>query len=338
MIEGGYFMKKVKSLLVILLVFLILLSACSSKKEDSSIEQAAGALDVAEEAMPEGKVATIDSGGTEEYGVADGASKEATSTDTDIKVDSGRRLIRTIDITSETQEFDKMYQTVEAEISKMSGYIESANVTGGATSGTNRNGRMVIRIPSDKLDQFIDSISVAGNVISKNESTQDITLEYVDMESHKKALQVEYDRLLTILEKADTLDQIIALETRMTDVRYELQSYESQLRTYDNLVDYGTVTINIIEVERMTAVHNESTFDKMRNGISKSFYDIGQGLKGLVIDLVTNLPYLIILIVVGIISFIIYKKWKKKVRKKNEVKLEEMHKKMVTLPEEKEKE
>ena len=72
-----------------------------------------------------------------------------------------------------------------------------------------------------------------------------MTLDYVDKTAYKESLQVEYDRVMELLEEAKDLDQILALESKLSQLRYEIDSYESQLRTYDNLIDYSTVHIYI---------------------------------------------------------------------------------------------
>ena len=71
--------------------------------------------------------------------------------------------------------------------------------------------------------------------------------------------------------------------------------YETQLRTMDNKVDYSTVTITINEVERMTPTQDKETvFTRIKNGFSKTIYDISEGLKNFFVWFVVNLPYIII--------------------------------------------
>ena len=108
---------------------------------------------------------------------------------------------------------------------------------------------MTVRIPAQQLDAFLSSVSEVSNVISRNDSVSDVTLQYVDMESHKKALTAEQDRLLELLEQAESVEDIITIESRLSDVRYQIESMESQLRTLQNQVSYSTVYLDIQEVE-----------------------------------------------------------------------------------------
>ena len=73
------------------------------------------------------------------------------------------------------------------------------------------------------------------------------------LQSHKKALLAEQESLLSMMEQAESIEDIIAINEQLTDVRYQIESMESQLRTYDNQVDYSTVNLYIDEVERYHA-------------------------------------------------------------------------------------
>ena len=91
-----------------------------------------------------------------------------------------------------------------------------------------------------------------ANVTERSETATDVTLQYSDLESRKKTLTTEQERIWALLEKADTLEAVIALEERLSEIRYQLESMESQLKLYDNQVDYSTVSIHISEAVSYT--------------------------------------------------------------------------------------
>ena len=70
-------------------------------------------------------------------------------------------------------------------------------------------------------------------------------------------MEIEQERLFGLLEKTETLEDIVSLESRLSSIRHELQMLETELRTIDNKVDYSTVTIHISEVERLTPTTEE---------------------------------------------------------------------------------
>ena len=159
---------------------------------------------------------------------------------------------------------------------------------------------MTLRIPQQSLDEFIGSISNLANVVSRSESVNDVTLQYVDMQSHKESLQVEQKRLLELLEQADDLEDIITLEDRLTKVRYQIESMESSLRTFDDQVDYSTVYLRIDEVKIYTVVEEEeeTVWERMAHGFMDSLEDVKDGFVNFGVWFVVNIPYLIIWAVV----------------------------------------
>ena len=149
-------------------------------------------------------------------------------------------------------------------------------------------------IPAENLGAFISGVSEIANVTSKSENTNDVTLSYYDMESHVKALRSEYDTLLGILEKCTELKDVISVQSRITEVLYQIESYQSKLNNYDNLVAYSTVTMNISEVERETVVNPETFGERIRAGFSETVADISEGFEDFTVAFVVNLPYLLI--------------------------------------------
>jgi hypothetical protein len=230
------------------------------------------------------------------------------------------KIIRTFFMTVETQEFDTLISKLDQEINRLGGYVENSQISGKRYYYMNeaRYGKIVARIPKDQVNEFVNVVDDNSNVVNKQESSENVTLKYVDMESRKKSLEIEQERLFALLEKTDTLESIIALESRLSDIRYELQNYESQLRTYDNQVDYSTVTLTIQEVERITPVEKvkQTVGSRIKNGFNNTMYDLSEGLKNFVVWFVVNLPYLLIWagIILGIV--LIIRKYRKKTSQK----------------------
>ena len=208
---------------------------------------------------------------------------------------TGRKLIRTINLDVETLDFEEFIGNLKAEISALGGYIESSSVGGNSYNYSyNRNANFTCRIPSEKLDSFIGTVNGLGNITYSYEDTTDVTLKYVDTEARIKSLQTEYDRLLELLAEAENIDTIILLEQRITDVRYQLESYQSQLRTYDNLVDYSTVHLNVNEVKRVTSTEKETVWERISSDFGDNIYSIWIDAQDFFVWFVASIPYFII--------------------------------------------
>lgn len=212
-------------------------------------------------------------------------------------VDTGRKLIKNVNMDVETRDFESLISLVEEKVRDMGGYIQDSSIFNGSSYGTYRSTRyasLTIRVPQEKLDGFIWDVEGISNVVQCNQSVEDVTLTYVDLESHKKALEVEQERLLQILEVAETVEDIITVESRLSQVRYELESMASRLRTYDNLVEYSTVYMYIDEVEELTPVVEETTGQRIVTGFMNSLKSIGRDIREFFVGLIIHLPYIVI--------------------------------------------
>ena len=237
--------------------------------------------------------------------------------------DNTRKLIRNVDMTVETEAFDELLQNVQGRITSFGGYVESSDVYNGSGYydgyGNLRSANLTARIPAEKLDEFLSLVSEMSNVTRKNESVTDVTLQYVDMQSHKEALLAEQKRLLELMEQAESIDDIISLESRLSEVRYQIESMESQLRTFDNQVSYSTVYLYVEEVKKYTPVEEPGRLQKMTEGFVDSLQGVGNGFLDFCIGFVIALPYLVVWAVVIAILVLIVRLIVKRSRKRQEI-------------------
>ncbi len=211
------------------------------------------------------------------------------------QVENGRKLIRTVSLSLETKKFDSVLTNLSTKTTELGGYIETSSVNGNSYSHhSTRYASYVIRIPANKLNEFVEVVSELGNVTQKNESVEDVTLRYIDVESHKKALETEQERLLELLSKAENMEEILTIESKLSDIRYEIENYESQLKTMDNQIDYSTVSVYVDEVERVTDTGEKGFFEEIKERFGNSLYVVARGIRGLVIGILGSLPILIV--------------------------------------------
>lgn len=320
-------MKKRRLVLLLSIVIVIgmVLTACGAKKEDSTSESKMDygmAYDTeaaaVEEAPAAANVEFDDAKGKLAYTTSGSLNSNSSITIEDsAALQSQDKIIRTFYMDVETQDFDALITNLDSEIGRLNGYVETSQIRG--RSFYDREGARVAsitaRIPRDKVDEFVSAVDERANVINKQESTENVTLQYADIESRKKSLEIEQERLFALLEKADTLDSIVTLESRLSEIRYQLQNYETTLRTYDNKVEYSTVSLNIQEVEKLTpsVEIKQSVGTRIKNGFSDTLYNISEGLQNLLVWFVVNLPYLLIwAVIITVITLIMRRVLKKK--------------------------
>ena len=171
-------------------------------------------------------------------------------------------------------------------------------------------------MPADKLNAFLDEALGKLHVTNRSENVEDITLRYTDLESRVKALETEQERLFELMAKAENVDAIIAIESRLSEIRYELESIKSSLRSYDNQVVYSTVYLYIKEV-KLTSTTGEAGFsDKIVYGLKNNLIGLGEMLESLVIFIITELPVIIVLGALLAVFIIIVRKIVRAIRRR----------------------
>ena len=257
--------------------------------------------------------------------VAEEAEIEEAGTQSDVQqeeVKTERKLIRTVDLNLETENYDSLMEGLEEQINELGGYIEykdayHGNYNSKKNGYRNRHANITARIPADKLDEFTGKVAEIGNITYESESVEDVTLRYVDLSSHKKMLVAEQERLMELLENAGSMEDIITIESRLSEVRYQIESMESQLRTFDNQVDYSTVHINVEEVERYTPQPEKTTWERIKSGFSENVYRVTNGIKNFAIEFVIAIPVLLVWAVVIVVGVIVIRMVLKKKHKRN---------------------
>lgn len=264
---------KAKNLIALLLV-LLLLTGC-------------GAASKAENGMPA------------EYGMmSDMASNELSGPEVPSTGSSellpDRKLVRRVDIRAETEDLDALLSDLNDRIAALGGYIESQQIYNNS-SRTSRNANLTIRIPAERLSEFANAVTGWTNVLRYTESQEDVTLRFVDTEGRLKALEIEQERLLALMEKTETMSSLLEIEKRLTQVRYELESVASQLRVISNQVDFATVELSAEQVITYTEVEQKTVWQRTGSGFMESLRSVGNAFVELFVWTVSHLPQLVIL-------------------------------------------
>lgn len=218
----------------------------------------------------------------------------------------GRKWIITIDMSVETDDLELLMADLDQKINALGGYVEDQNIHNGSNYASRRyrNANLTIRIPDENVDQFTSEVSDLANVVSQNLRREDITLKYVSTASRVTALETEEARLLELLAEAENMADLLEIEARLTDVRYELENYASQLRLYDNQIDYATIYLNVSEVQEYTPVEEPTFFERIKTTFSHALEGLGNGIVNITVFLVGNSPYILTF---GIIILVVFK-------------------------------
>ena len=234
----------------------------------------------------------------------------------DAPVLSDRKLIKTVQIEAETEEYDALVAALEEKLAALGGYTESRQT--GTFGKTRRWSNMTLRIPAQNLASFVAHVTEAANVLSTSEETQDVTLQYSDTEAKLAALKTEQARLLELLAAANNLSEILEIEARLSDVTYELERYESQKRGYDNRINYATVHLSLEEVAVLTELEEPTVWTRIRDGFTESLQGVSDGFVDLFVYLIAGSPYIAVTGAVLALVILLARKQSRKAQKEKQ--------------------
>ncbi len=280
------------SLLFALILFLPLTGCGASSKSDMAVTEAYAAPSMEEvyyaEDMENGMFDDTASFSATSTTGSTAANTSATAGANDL---ANRKLIREASLTVETKTYDDFVAQLEQQLATYGAYVQNAETNGNAERG-NRWAYYTIRVPADRYDTLLSSVSSLGNVTYKSENIQDVTMAYTDTEAKIRALKVEEETLLGILAKCENVADVITVQSRISEVQYQLDSYNSTLRQYDNLISYCTIDLIIDEVERVSIPVAEKTVgQRIREDLADNCEDIIEDAKDFAVWFVSSLPY-----------------------------------------------
>lgn len=245
--------------------------------------------------------------------------------DTSYSVSDGEKKIRTVNLSLELKSIEKVQKQIREQVKTEGGYIESEEFNAKTGYGDSDYLHLSVRIPKDKVDHFLEFLSGEGRILSKSESLEDVRLQYHDAESHIKALEKEQERVLALMDKAENVDQLIALESRLTDIRYQLESYHTEINDYDNKVDYSTVNLDLLEKGSESLEEGQYSFsERVRDGFVQNIHGILYFFMNAVFFILVYMPQIILVLGFAFVLVFWHKlRKKKKAGKENKEEKEE---------------
>ena len=247
-----------------------------------------------------------------------GSNGKSAADTASIPLPENRKWVITMSLTAETENLTDAMGLLAEKIQAIGGYVESQSVSGTAVnSGRSPSAYITVRVPAEQLDSFVEDVSGMTNVVSSSRYVEDITLSYTDTEGRVKALKTEEARLLELMEQAETMSDLLEIEGRLTEVRYQLENYTSTLRLYDNQVDYATLDLTLREVAKFTPPEKQGFWEKVTSGLADSIVDLGQGMVDFAAWVLIELPYLVLVGLLGwLLVFLTRRSIKKRRAKK----------------------
>lgn len=309
--DGVCKMKKV--LFIMLLSFSILAAACSNDEQSSESGDKA-ALTTEESSAEEGKYAntvTNDSANEQQDGVSKG---EAAKSKEDGISQVNRKIIYTANLRIEVKNFQQALNHIQTQVTDRGGYIVGSNMYGDTEEGTT-SGQITARIPQDQFREFIQLVEEGSSeVLESSISGQDVTEEYIDLESRLKSKQVVEKRLLSFMEKAKETEDLLIISDDLAKVQGEIEEITGRMKYLQNKAELATVTIQIQENNvKLSGISEDelNTWEKTKQQFLKSINFLISTFSGLIVFLIGSLPILLVLGGISLITFLIVKRSRK---------------------------
>lgn len=285
-------MKKLFSLLCSLLI-VVCLAGCSSSNKNGSYTTGSSTSD-------------FSSYDSREY------FNDSTGNDDSLDTLSVKsKIIYTASMDFETKDFDKTIENLNEKINSYDGYVINRNIYKHGEDNKYISAYYSIRIPVSNYNAFLSDSETIANVTSLNESADDITDEYIDLSARLENLKLEEETIQTLLEKATEMSDILEIESRLSEIRGDIESYQAQINYYDTVTEYATIDISISQVDVYTS--NKSFIQKLGDLLKDSFSSFGDVINTLFTCLLYALPYILI----ALIIFLIIRKIKNDKNNKN---------------------
>ena len=304
-------MKKRKLAAITILAAALCLSGCGGSSSSNGAyykEQAAGSSYeesyAREDAMMAAEAESADAAAGDYAGdyTADGGE-----TDSALRAQDGQKIVYTGNLRIQTLEYDKSAASIRQKIKEAGGFSESESerdnnyywysYNGG--NGSTRYLDITARIPSEKFESFINSLSGDGKIMSRSVNAENISQVYANKETYKKSLEIEQQRLLEMMDKAQTIEEMITVESRLSEVERQLNVYKTDLAQMDKDVEYSTIYISLEEVKRYSEETHTLTFaEELKYAFDDAISSFKNFCEDVVLFVVRNFPFLIIFVII----------------------------------------
>ena len=296
-------MKKIVSVLLVIVLSLSLCACGGSAMNTSApMEAPAAAEEKYESASYDMVMATSANGLAMDAGATSGGAAQTAPEG------NPEKIIYSADVTVETTDFEGSMEKLNALVESYKAWVESSSVNGSdyysesRGRSVNRSASYTLRVPSASFSTLMSSLSSLGNIPYTYTYTENVSTQYYDAQARLTAYTTQEQRLLEMMEMAESVSDVIAIEEKLTELRYQIESIQTSLNNWDRRVDYSYVYLNLQEVREYTPEAKESYGQKLWREFTDGFKDAAEFALDLVLFIVGSIPAIIVIVIVILIA------------------------------------
>lgn len=277
------------------------LAACSSASDSASD----GGADMSDEmAASAPELAESEPGGATRGDAATGGDttgSDTTSTVADLRTPpSERAVISTGTVSLRSKDVAEARREVQRVVDAQGGDITDEN-TETDDEGATSYSRLVVRVPSAKFNAAMVALEEAAEFRSSNRGAKDVTTEVIDTDVRVRAQESSLKRVELLLSRAQSLKDIIWIESQLTSRQAELDSMKSQQAWLRDQTSFSTITVDITAIAEKDKVEEEKeTETGFLAGLDGGMKAMGASLSAIATVVGALLPFAVLLLVLGL--------------------------------------
>lgn len=223
--------------------------------------------------------------------------------ESDNSINIPQKIIKNAFLRFETNDLESTFNQIQTAIEANKGTVQN-DTEGKGHNTIYRN--ISIRVPSQNFDTFIQSISKGVSYFDeKNISSQNVTEEFIDINSRLNTKRKLEARYLEILQRANKISEILEIEKQISTIREEIEAKEGRLKYLENRVSESTVTIEFYKTIAQKENIKVSYGSKIWTAIKSGFFSLSEFL----ISIISIWPFIIVFCV---LAYFIRKRFKRK--------------------------
>jgi virulence-associated protein VapD len=197
-------------------------------------------------------------------------TKSSDETTTETGTIDADKIIYTGSLTLYADDFNATANSIKSYVQGLGGFIQSSTYydSGNSASAYTASGTLVLRVPSDLFDDVMEQMATYGDVTNETTDSSNISQTYQDLEAELESYQIQEERLLTYLSEAESISDMMTIESQLTSVRTQINSLQTTLNNLDNQISYSTITVYLYEQESETI---DSPFGSFFQDIKTAF-------------------------------------------------------------------
>ena len=261
--------------LLLALVLALSLAACGAKSAGS--DTMTGDYNGYESAKEDYDFSATDDE-AEDAGAWNGDGQVGSGIDKSLS-ERGVKMIYSAHIEMQTLSYEQAVEDIAALVERSGAYFEQKNFSN--YSSGYRHASYTVRVPAEQFADFCAQVGTLCHVTWQDDSAENISEQYYDTQSRLETAQIKLARLQELLKKAENMEDIITIESAISETEYEIERLSGTMRHYDALVDYATVTLELNEVYRLSGTEDapKSFGEKLSNAFTDGLAAVAEGLE-----------------------------------------------------------